>query len=165
MDDDGVTDIAHLELLLEESKNPKKLISVMMANNETGAIQPIKEVTILAKKFNALVHSDCVQAIGKMQVNIAELDIDFVTISGHKFGAIAGAAALIIKNKHLLKPMIIGGKQESGVRSGTENDPRFVRLQEALHSPAVVKKAQELFGPGGAIPAWGTAPTASPASK
>ncbi|WPY00975.1 Cysteine desulfurase [Candidatus Trichorickettsia mobilis] len=121
VDDHGMVNLDSLTHLLSQSKKSKKLVSVMLANNETGAIQPLKNIAKIAKQYGALVHSDCVQAVGKMVVDIADLDLDFAVISGHKFGGSIGAAALIAKTKHHLVPHIIGGKQEMGLRAGTEN--------------------------------------------
>ena len=118
---DGQVDLEDLKLLLSQSKNPKKLVSVMMANNETGVIQPIKEVVKIAKEFGAQVHSDCVQAFGKTELNIVDLGIDFATLSAHKIGGFPGSAALIAKSEYVLVPTIIGGGQENKMRSGTEN--------------------------------------------
>lgn len=125
---EGVIDLEDLSRLLAESSNSKKLVSVMLANNETGVIQPIKEVVAIATKFGAAVHSDCVQGVGKIAVDIKELGVDFATISGHKFGGALGAAALIAKTKYHLKASIIGGGQERGIRSGTENVPAIAGL-------------------------------------
>lgn len=121
VDSDGIIDINHLEELLSNSKNPKKLISVMLVNNETGVIEPLKEVVRIAKKFGALVHSDCAAAVGKISVNMIDMGVDFITVSGHKFGGPIGAAAIITNAKYNLMPMIIGGGQEHGMRAGTEN--------------------------------------------
>ncbi|WP_316353214.1 cysteine desulfurase family protein [Candidatus Trichorickettsia mobilis] len=121
VNDHGIVNLDSLTQLLSQSKKSKKLVSVMLANNETGAIQPLKNIAKIAKQFGALIHSDCVQAVGKMVVDITDLDLDFAVISGHKFGGSMGAAALIAKTKHHLVPHIIGGKQETGLRAGTEN--------------------------------------------
>jgi cysteine desulfurase len=118
---DGIVDLEDLRRLLSQSKNPKKLVSVMMANNETGVIQPIKEIVKIAKEFGAQVHSDCVQAFGKIEFNIVDVGLDFATISSHKIGGLPGAAALVSKSEFTLKPMIVGGGQEKKMRSGTEN--------------------------------------------
>jgi cysteine desulfurase len=93
----------------------------MMANNETGVIQPLQEIISLTKQYGAYTHSDMVQAIGKIDINLKALDLDFITISSHKFGGPIGIGALIYKEKIHLKPLIIGGGQEKGLRSGTEN--------------------------------------------
>ncbi|MCC8417816.1 MAG: cysteine desulfurase [Rickettsia endosymbiont of Bryobia graminum] len=121
VDNNGIIDINDLENLLSASTSSKKLLSVMLANNESGVIQNIKELTIIAKKYGADFHSDCVQAFGKIPVNIPELGIDFATISSHKVGGMQGSSVLITKKNHLLKAMMIGGGQEKNIRSGTEN--------------------------------------------
>lgn len=126
VDQNGILDINDLILKLRESKSTKKLLSVMLANNETGIIQPIQKICEIAHNYGALVHSDCVQAIGKIDVNMPKLAIDFLTISGHKFGGPMGAAALIARTSVHLKPQIIGGGQERSLRSGTENVPAIV---------------------------------------
>lgn len=123
VDKNGIIDLEDLAKLLKASQNKKKLVSVMMANNETGVIQPIKEVSEIAKEYGTLMHSDLAQALGKIHIDINELGIDFATISGHKVGAGFGAAALIAKTKYFLKPLIIGGGQERGIRAGSEDVP------------------------------------------
>lgn len=97
------------------------LISVIHVSNETGAINPIKELVKIAKRVNpyCLFHADGVQAFGKINVNVSDLGVDFYTISGHKVHCPKGIAGLYVKND--LKPYIIGGGQEKGLRSGTEN--------------------------------------------
>lgn len=121
VDQDGVLDLADLTNKLAESKATKKLVSVMMANNETGVIQPVKQIAAKAHEFGALIHSDCIQAPGKIPINLLDLDLDFASISAHKFGGPVGSAALIAKAKYHLNPMIFGGGQEKSRRSGTEN--------------------------------------------
>lgn len=121
VDNNGLINLEELESALAKSTSSRKLISVMLANNESGVIQPIKKIVAIAKKFGAYTHSDCVQGVGKIPVNISELGIDFATISGHKFGGLIGAAALIINTKFILRPIIRGGGQERGARAGTEN--------------------------------------------
>ncbi|MDR0296608.1 MAG: cysteine desulfurase [Rickettsia sp.] len=121
VDSDGIVDIDHLEQLLLASLASKKLVSVMLANNESGVVQNIQQLVKIAKKYGAVFHSDCVQAVGKIPVNIKELAVDFATISAHKLGGIQGSSALIVKAGHTLKAMMIGGGQERNIRSGTEN--------------------------------------------
>ncbi|GAB4163523.1 MAG: cysteine desulfurase family protein [Rickettsiaceae bacterium] len=128
---DGILDLDDLQTKLSQSGSKKKLVSVMLANNETGIIQPIAEISAIARQHGALIHSDCIQAIGKIAVSMEELDLDFVTISGHKFGGPVGAGALISKSSIHLQPIFIGGGQERGLRSGTENVPAIVGLGEA----------------------------------
>lgn len=124
----GILDLDDLTLKLKNSQSATKLVSVMLANNETGIIQPIDRICQIAHEHDALMHSDCVQAIGKINVDISELDLDFITISGHKFGGPIGAGALITKAQHHLRPMIIGGGQEKSLRAGTENVMAIVGL-------------------------------------
>ncbi len=123
VDKNGVVDLNYMQTLLKNiSKNEKEiLVSVMWVNNETGVIQPIREVVSIAKKFGCLVHCDAAQALGKIEINLNELDIDFLTLSGHKIGAPTGIGALINNNNFNLSPQILGGGQEKGMRAGTEN--------------------------------------------
>ena len=117
----GLVDLEHLEELLSQSNTSKKLVSVMMANNESGVLQDITKISEITKKYDARFHSDLVQSFGRIPINIKELGLDFVTISGHKIGGGQGGAALISNSNFQVTPMIIGGGQEKSVRSGTEN--------------------------------------------
>ncbi|MBN8512279.1 MAG: cysteine desulfurase [Rickettsiales bacterium] len=121
VDDNGIVDFNDLEEKLSNSTSPKKLVSIIYANNETGVLNPLKQISTIAHKYGAQIHSDCVQAVGKIEINLTELGIDFASISGHKFGAPLGTGALLAKNEFTLKPLICGGGQEKGFRSGTEN--------------------------------------------
>jgi len=121
VDTQGLVDLEHLEELLVQSTASKKLVSVMMANNESGVLQNIFKISEITKKYNAKFHSDLVQAFGKIITYIKDLGLDFATISGHKIGGGQGGAALISNANFPLTPMIIGGGQEKSVRSGTEN--------------------------------------------
>ncbi|MGI4753161.1 MAG: cysteine desulfurase family protein [Janthinobacterium lividum] len=121
VDKQGIVDLEHLEKLLAQSMASKKLVSVMMANNESGVLQDIAKISEIAKKYDAKFHSDLVQSFGKIPINIKELGLDFATISGHKIGSGQGGAALISTSHFPLTPIIIGGGQEKSVRSGTEN--------------------------------------------
>jgi cysteine desulfurase len=105
--------------------------SVMWANNETGVIQPIAEACDIAKKAGWFFHSDAIQAVGKIPVRVDEVPVDYLSISGHKFHAPKGVGALFIRRGSPLEPMIRGGGQESGRRSGTENVPYIVGLGAA----------------------------------
>lgn len=117
---DGIVNIDAMDRLLSLRRG-KFVISVMLANNETGIIQPIKEVVKVAKKYGAIVHCDAIQCFGKIDVNMEELDVDMMTISAHKFGGPQGAAALIVRKSVPLSAHIIGGGQEQSFRAGTEN--------------------------------------------
>jgi len=107
------------------------LISIMMANNEVGTILPITELCAIAHEKGILFHTDAVQAIGKIRVDVPELDIDMLSISGHKFRAPKGVGALYVKKEIELEPLIHGGSQESRFRAGTENVPAIVGLGKA----------------------------------
>ena len=107
---------------LKASITPEtSLVSIMMANNETGSIQPIAELAAIAKENGVLFHTDAIQAIGKIPVDVEALNIDLLTISGHKIYGPKGVGALLIRKGVELHPLIHGGKRESGRRAGTEN--------------------------------------------
>ena len=114
------------------------LISIVLANNEIGAIQPIKEITQKVKSRAAemgktiIVHTDAVQAIGQIPINIKDLGVDLLSMSAHKFYGPRGVGALYIKRGTPFEPLIIGGGQERQRRSGTENVPGIVGLAKAL---------------------------------
>jgi len=116
VDGDGVIDLAALEAML---KGPRALVSVMLANNETGVLQPVAEVVRLAEGH--LVHTDAVQALGKVPVNVGLLGVDMMTLSAHKLGGPVGAGALVIRDGLAIEPLIHGGGQELRRRAGTEN--------------------------------------------
>ena len=104
------------------------LVSVMWANSETGTIFPIAEIAALAKEHGALFHTDAVQVIGKMPVNVQETKIDMLSLSGHKFHAPKGVGALYVKRGTRFTEFMMGGHQEKGRRGGTENIPYIVGL-------------------------------------
>ncbi|HSB56485.1 MAG TPA: cysteine desulfurase family protein [Nitrosopumilaceae archaeon] len=107
------------------------LISIMFANNEVGTIQPIKEICKIAHENKIPMHTDAVQAIGKITVDVKDLDIDLLSISSHKLNGPKGIGALYVKNGTNLDPLILGGGQERGLRSGTENVPNIVGFGKA----------------------------------
>jgi cysteine desulfurase len=107
------------------------LISIMLANNETGAIQPVAEIAAMAKKRGIPLHTDAAQAVGKIQVDLAALGVDFLTVAGHKLFAPKGVGALYVRQGSDLPPMLRGGGQEGGYRAGTENVPYMVALGQA----------------------------------
>lgn len=119
VDSDGQIDMQELERKLQTIPEGS-LLSVMMANNETGILQKnISEIAALARRYKIFIHSDCVQALGKIHINYNEFD--FVTISSHKVGGISGVGALIHRSNIAIQAQIVGGGQERGMRSGTEN--------------------------------------------
>jgi cysteine desulfurase len=107
------------------------LISIMVANNEVGTIQPIKEICKIAHEKSIPMHTDAVQAVGKIPIDVKELDIDLLSISSHKINGPKGVGALYIKKGTDLDPLILGGGQENGLRSGTENVPNIVGFGKA----------------------------------
>ncbi|AJT41286.1 cysteine desulfurase family protein [Psychromicrobium lacuslunae] len=108
------------------------LASVMYANNEIGSIQPLAELAELTTAHRVPLHTDAVQASGWLSLNIAELGVDALSLSGHKFGAPKGVGALILRSRTLAEPLIHGGGQQSGLRSGTENVAFAVALACAI---------------------------------
>lgn len=107
------------------------LVSIMMANNEVGTVLPLAELCQLAHERGILFHSDAVQAVGKIKVDMQELGVDMLSISAHKFHGPKGIGALYVRKGVELEPLIHGGKQEDGLRAGTENVPGIVGLGKA----------------------------------
>lgn len=126
---DGLIDIKELEKLITPQT---KLISIMLANNELGTIEPLEEICVMAHKHKVLVHTDMVQATGHMLIDIQKLGVDSFSCSGHKFGAPKGIGLAYIRPGAKCKPFIVGGGQEQGFRSGTENVPAIVGMTVAL---------------------------------
>ncbi len=116
----GVIDTSEFVRVLSEGKG-RALVSLMAANNETGAVQPLAEVAKLARASKALVHSDAVQAVGKVRVNFSALGVDYLSFNAHKFGGPQGVGALVVRAGAPLASQIRGGGQEFGRRAGTEN--------------------------------------------
>lgn len=125
----GVYDLKQLEEWL--SGGDVAFVSLMLTNNETGVIQPIKEAASLSKAAGVPMHTDAIQSIGKMSVDVKDLDVDFLSISGHKFHAPKGVGALYAKRNIRLKPLLLGGGQEKGRRSGTENVASIIAMGKA----------------------------------
>jgi cysteine desulfurase len=113
------------------SEYPPSIVSVMLANNETGVIQEVASIAEKARKLDAWVHTDAIQAFGKIPVSFSSLNVHAMTLSSHKIYGPKGAAALVIDKKLILKPQIFGGGHESGLRSGTENVPAIVGFGKA----------------------------------
>ena len=130
VDKNGVID---LEELKQAIRKDTILISIMLANNEIGTIEPIKEVVEIARKNNIIVHTDAVQAMGKMKVDVAELGVNLLTFSGHKIYAPKGIGVLYVDEelKDMIAPIIHGGSQEFAIRPGTENVPYIIGISKA----------------------------------
>ena len=118
VDSKGFVRLDELDSLLNSNT---LLVSVMLANNDVGTIQPIKKIVEMASRVGALVHSDIVQSVGKMPINLNDLGVDFVTLSSHKCYAPTGLGVLMSKHVDLLKPMIFGGSQQDMLRAGSVN--------------------------------------------
>lgn len=124
----GLVEVASLENVISEKT---ALVSVMYANNETGCIMPIEELTEVAHKFGALMHTDAVQAAGKVKIDVQKLNVDMLGISGHKIHAPKGVGALYLKRGTSFRPFLAGGHQERGRRAGTENVASIAALGKA----------------------------------
>ena len=107
------------------------MVSIMFANNEVGTIQPIKEISKICNKYQIPLHTDAVQAAGKVPINVKELGVDALSISSHKINGPKGVGALFIKKGFTVAPYLLGGGQENGMRSGTENVASIVGFGKA----------------------------------
>jgi cysteine desulfurase len=120
VDGDGVVDLDALKAALAKAERP--LVSVMLANNETGVIQPIRAIADIVHAANGLLHVDAVQGAGRIDCDITALGADLLSLSAHKLGGPQGAGALVRRDGiHIAEPLIRGGGQERGLRAGTEN--------------------------------------------
>ena len=118
---------------LTEAIRPETiLISIMFANNEIGTIQPVEEIGKLAREKNILFHTDAVQAVGHVAIDVSAMQIDLLSMSGHKLGAPKGVGALYVKKQVPMIPLIHGGAQEKKMRAGTENVASIVALAKAI---------------------------------
>lgn len=134
VDADGFVSVEDLEDIGEVWENIGSdigFVSIMMANNEVGTIQPIKEITEFAHERAAYMHTDAVQAVGNIPIDVKELGVDMMSISSHKIGGPKGVGALYIERTVPKIPLIYGGGQESGMRGGTENVPAIVGFGKA----------------------------------
>ncbi len=127
VDFNGDLDLAQIKASVNKDT---ALVSVMMANNETGVIYPVEDIAQMVKEINpeTKVFTDAVQAAGKIPIDIKNTSIDLLSVSGHKFHAPKGIGALYIKSGTMLSPLIVGGHQERGKRAGTENVPYIVGM-------------------------------------
>lgn len=140
---DGVLDLAALERQLSEATaaGERVLLALMLANNETGVIQPVAEAAARVHASGGLVHVDAVQAPGRVPVDLTELGADLLTLSAHKIGGPKGAGALIRRAGLDVHPLIMGGGQERGLRAGTENVPAIAGFGAAAVAAAAGRAA------------------------
>jgi cysteine desulfurase len=124
----GVVD---MEALRRALRYPTVLVTIMHANNEVGTLQPIRDIARLAREHGALMHTDAAQSVGKIPVRVEELEVDLLTVAGHKLYAPKGIGALYVRDGITLEPLIHGAGHESGRRAGTENVPYIVGLGAA----------------------------------
>lgn len=127
--EDGVVRVEDVANAIREDT---ALVTIMFANNEIGTVQPIREIGALCREKGIPFHTDAVQAVGHMPVNVQEMNIDMLSLSGHKFHAPKGVGVLYAKKGMILSNVIEGGAQERGKRAGTENIPGIVALAAAL---------------------------------
>ena len=131
VDSKGNVDLNDLERLLQE--DGKALVSLMNANNEIATLLPIKQVSILCRRYGALFHSDTVQSMAHYTFDLEDLDIDYITCAAHKFHGPKGSGFLYVNKKVAMDSLIHGGAQERGLRGGTENVPGIVGLAKAMN--------------------------------
>lgn len=129
VDSSGMVSVKDIEAAIRPYT---KLVTIMLANNEIGTVQPIAEIGRLLKGRGILFHTDAVQAVGHIPVNVADLDVDFLTASAHKFNGAKGAGILYKRSGLELSPLIFGGEQENRLRAGTENVAGIVSAGYAI---------------------------------
>ncbi len=137
VDRDGIVDLDALRTLLMQGKG-RALVSIMAVNNETGVIQPVREIARVCHENGALFHCDAVQALGKIPCTLVDLGADMLTFSAHKIGGPQGAGALVCAPSVTLAPLLVGGAQENGLRAGTQatvNLAGFAAALGATHEP------------------------------
>lgn len=139
VDGDGLLDLAALDMVLRPDTT---LVSVMYANNEIGTVQPLAEIAASCRAFGIPFHTDAVQAAGYLPLDVAELGVDALSASAHKFGGLRGAGFLWVRGVVPLAPVLHGGGQERGRRSGTSDVASAVGTAVALHAAATAREAE-----------------------
>ena len=133
VDEQGRLDLDELRASL---RRDTALVSIMYANNETGVVFPLEEIAQIVKERGILLHTDAVQAVGKIPFSLEDLPVDFLALSGHKLHAPKGIGALYVRRRTPFRPFVIGGHQERGRRAGTENTAAIIGLGKAMELAA-----------------------------
>lgn len=143
VNEQGIVDPQEVESVLRADT---QLVSIMHANNETGVVQPIAEISKICRRRNILLHTDAAQSVGKIPVNVQQLGVDLLTIAGHKIYAPKGIGALYVRRETPLSPVQHGASHERGLRPGTENVPYIVGLGQAaqLAKGAIGDKTEQM---------------------
>ncbi len=128
VDSKGLVNLEELKKMINEYTT---LVSIQWANNETGVVQPVTEIGEICRESGVPFHTDAAQAVGKMEMRVEDLPLDFLSFTGHKFHGPQGAGAIYSRDKFMLAPIMFGGFQEEGFRPGTENLPGIVGLGKA----------------------------------
>ena len=132
VDEKGRLDYDQLERLLKESQGVKTLVSLMHANNEIGTLSDMERISSLCENYNAYYHSDTVQTIGHLPIDVSKTKIHFLSGGAHKFHGPKGCGFIYVNNEAMIKPLIDGGSQERNMRAGTENIYGIVGMAKAL---------------------------------
>jgi cysteine desulfurase len=136
----GLVEVTGLEAAIKPNTN---LVSIMLANNEIGTVQPVEEIGRLLKDKGILFHTDAVQAVGHIPVDVTSLNVDFLTASAHKFNGAKGTGILYKRSGLELLPLVLGGEQEHGIRAGTENVASIVSAGYAIEESVGVMVVEE----------------------
>lgn len=130
--EDGRIDIEELDNVMRNNRDTLGLVTIQTVNSEIGAIQNVADIGFLCEEYGALFHTDAVQAVGHIDINVDDWNIDMLSISGHKIYTPKGIGALYVRNKEILKPILYGGGQQYGLRPGTENAFGIALLGESV---------------------------------
>ncbi len=149
VDENGLVSLEELERYLhdnsQKNKKTRSLVSIMFANNEIGTVEPIKDIAAISHKYNAVFHTDAVQAIGHVDIDVKKMEIDLLSASAHKFNGPKGVGFLYVRNSECLSPYNEGGAQEFGMRAGTENIAGIIGMAYALRKNADEIEKNKLY--------------------